>query len=62
MTLSNDYLIAFLRGMPPILARRIKFYQDAAFRPVAAIRVGRVVGWGLAAAAAALAARALTGG
>ena len=32
MTMGENYLIAFLRGLPaPILARRIKYYQDAAF-------------------------------
>jgi type IV secretion system protein VirD4 len=30
LTMSENYLIAFLRGLPaPILARRIKYYQDA---------------------------------
>ena len=34
MTLNNDYLIAFVRGMSPILARRVKWYEDLAFNPV----------------------------
>ena len=62
LTLSDDYLIAFQRGMPPILARRIKWYQDPAFKPAAAIRVGTVVWWGLLAAAVALVVWALIGG
>lgn len=33
LTLNNDYLIAFLRGMSPILARRVKWYEDPAFNP-----------------------------
>ena len=32
LTLSDDYLIALLRGTPPILARRIKWYADQDFR------------------------------
>ncbi len=32
LKLGDDYLIAFQRSMPPILARRIKWYKDAAFR------------------------------
>ena len=62
LTLSDNYLIAFLRGMPPILARRIKWYRDPAFRPAAAIRVRAVVWWGLLAAAVALVVWALIGG
>jgi type IV secretion system protein VirD4 len=33
LTLNNDYLITFVRGMPPILARRVKWYEDSAFNP-----------------------------
>ena len=34
LTLSDDYLIAFQRGLPaPILARRIRWFRDAAFNP-----------------------------
>ena len=54
LTLSDNYLIAFLRGMPPILARRIRWYKDRAFRPAAAMRVGTAVLLGLLAAAIAL--------
>jgi type IV secretion system protein VirD4 len=32
LTLSDNYLIAFQRGMAPILARRIKWYRDPDFR------------------------------
>ena len=35
MTLSNDNLIAVLRGMLPILAQRVKWYQDPDFNPAA---------------------------
>jgi type IV secretion system protein VirD4 len=31
LTLDDNYLIAFVRSFPPILARRIKWYQEAAF-------------------------------
>jgi type IV secretion system protein VirD4 len=37
LILSDDYLIAFQRGMPPILARRIKWYQDKEFTRSAAV-------------------------
>ena len=33
LAMSDDYLIAFLRGRPPILAQRVKWYQDPAFNP-----------------------------
>jgi len=32
LQLSGEYLIAFIKGTPPILARRIKYYADPAFR------------------------------
>jgi type IV secretion system protein VirD4 len=54
LTLSGDYLIAFLRGMPPILAGRIKWYKDPDFKPAGAIRGGNVVVWGMTAAGVAL--------
>jgi type IV secretion system protein VirD4 len=54
LTLSDNYLMAFQRGMAPILARRIKWYQDPAFKNSAAIRVGAVLAWGLLAVAATL--------
>ena len=62
LRLGDDYLIAFQRGMAPILARRIKWYRDPAFRSGLAIRGETVVLWGLLAAAAALLLRAFTGG
>jgi len=31
LTLSDDYLIAFVRGMSPIMAKRVKWYQDPDF-------------------------------
>ncbi len=46
LRLNDDHLIAFLRGMPPILARRIKWYQDPEFQPGAAVR-RHAVRWGL---------------
>lgn len=54
LRLDNDYLIAFVRGKQPILARRIKWYQDPAFSPGAASGAGGALHWGLLAAAAAL--------
>jgi len=61
LTLSDDYLIAFQRGMSPILARRIKWYRDPAFRRAAAIRSGAVLWPGLLAAGIALIVWALIG-
>jgi type IV secretion system protein VirD4 len=61
LTLGDDKLIAFQRGMRPILARRIKWYRDLAFRP-AVSRVGIAVWWGLLVAAVALVLWALIGG
>jgi type IV secretion system protein VirD4 len=54
LTLSDDLLIAFQRGMPPILARRIKWYRDPAFKAAAAMGFGTVVEFGLLAAAVAI--------
>ena len=34
LTLSNDYVIVLQRGMSPILANRVKWYQDPEFNPV----------------------------
>lgn len=31
MTLDNDCLIALQRGLPPILAKRVKWYQEPEF-------------------------------
>jgi type IV secretion system protein VirD4 len=36
LTLSRDYLIALIAGMPPVLARRIKWYADPLFRSLVA--------------------------
>jgi type IV secretion system protein VirD4 len=49
LQLGDNYLIAFVRGVPPILARRIKWFQDRDFKP-AATRVQALVGWVLLAA------------
>jgi type IV secretion system protein VirD4 len=35
LTLNNDCVIVLQRGMDPILAQRVKWYQDRAFNPVA---------------------------
>jgi type IV secretion system protein VirD4 len=53
LRLSGDLLIAFVRGMPPILARRIQWFKDPAFAP-AAIYGKAALWWGLAAAGVAL--------
>jgi type IV secretion system protein VirD4 len=63
LALNDNYLIAFQRGLgAPILARRIKWYQDPDFKPAAAIRAGTVVLSGLVAAVVALVMWALIGG
>jgi type IV secretion system protein VirD4 len=62
LRLGDEYLIAFLRGMQPVLARRIKWFQDPAFSPGLAIRGRRAARWGLLAAAAAFLVWALSGG
>lgn len=49
----KDKLIAFVRGVPPILARPIKWYRDPAFAATV-ISAGSVLWWGLAAAGVAL--------
>ncbi len=61
LTLSDSYLMAFLRGVPPILARRIKWYKDPAFKSAAAVRRRPVMVWGLLAAGVALVAWAAVG-
>jgi type IV secretion system protein VirD4 len=61
LRLSDDNLIAFLRAMPPILARRIKWYRDPAFSPATAIRNEAVLWWGILAATVAFIVWALTG-
>jgi type IV secretory pathway TraG/TraD family ATPase VirD4 len=45
LTLSDDHLIAFLRGMAPVLARRIKWYQDPDFTPAAAATWAKALVW-----------------
>jgi type IV secretion system protein VirD4 len=62
LTLSENYLIAFLRGMPPILARRIKWYRDPDFTSAAAAGSASLAWWGLVAMAAAFAAWTLLAG
>jgi type IV secretion system protein VirD4 len=52
LTLSDDYLIAFQRGMAPILARRIKWYQDPDFSPTLPRRLLQMSFWAVLAAAA----------
>jgi type IV secretion system protein VirD4 len=55
LTLSRDFLIALIAGMPPILARRVKWYADPLF--VIAAAPGRnppPLWWALLAAALAL--------
>ena len=47
MTLNNDCLIAVLRGMSPILAERVKWYQDPDFNPAAPKRRKRSSRWKL---------------
>lgn len=48
LTLSRDYLIALSAGMPPILARRIKWYADPLFAAAAGKRQPPSVWWLLA--------------
>ena len=54
LRLSDNCLIAFLRGMPPILARRIRWYRDPAFCQSAAMRNPNAIMWWLLVAAAML--------
>jgi len=53
LRLSGDKLIAFVQGVPPILAQRIKWYKDPAFA-AGAISGMAALWWGLAAAGVAL--------
>jgi type IV secretion system protein VirD4 len=48
--LSDDYLIAFQRGMAPILARRIKYYEERGLGRVT-INMWKILGWGVMVAA-----------
>jgi type IV secretion system protein VirD4 len=50
LTLDDNLLITLMRGMPPVLARRIKYYSDPAFSK--GVQVRRKVGWWLLMAAA----------
>jgi type IV secretion system protein VirD4 len=45
MTLNNDYLIVLQRGLPPILANRVKWYEDPEFNPGAPRRFNRARPW-----------------
>jgi type IV secretion system protein VirD4 len=47
--LSDEYLIAFQRGMAPILAKRIKYYEEQSSEPVAVN--WKILGWGVLVAA-----------
>jgi type IV secretory pathway TraG/TraD family ATPase VirD4 len=38
LQLSGEYLIAFIKGTPPILARRIKYFADPAFRQAGSLK------------------------
>ncbi|HVS39334.1 MAG TPA: type IV secretory system conjugative DNA transfer family protein [Gemmataceae bacterium] len=58
LRLSDRWLIAFQRGMAPILAQRIRWYRDPAFNPAVG-RGSMLLCWGLLASAAVLAAWAL---
>jgi type IV secretion system protein VirD4 len=59
LTLNDNLLIAFQRGMPPILARRIKWYKDPDFK--AASRVMKLVMWMLVVAVLVFIVRVLLG-
>jgi type IV secretion system protein VirD4 len=62
LSMSDDYVIAFLRGMSPILAQRVKWYQDPDFNPATPRRTKTPSNWWmLLAAAAGLIAWALFG-
>jgi len=51
LQLPNDVLIAFLRNVPPILCRRIKWYEDAAFGGRPRAKPSALLWWLLLAAA-----------
>lgn len=53
LTLSDDYLIAFQRAMPPILARRIRYYEEPSSKPVTGY-MWKILGWGVVVAAVVL--------
>jgi type IV secretion system protein VirD4 len=52
LTLNNDYVIVLLRGMSPVLAQRVKWYQDPQFNPAAPKRRKPSSRWWLLLAAA----------
>jgi type IV secretion system protein VirD4 len=60
MRTSGELLIAFVKGVPPILARRIKYFSDPLFRPGATFWQSAIrgVGWVLVLASLAVVARA----
>jgi type IV secretion system protein VirD4 len=62
LRLNDNFLIAFLRGMPPILARRIKWYKDPAFRTAISHPFVAVVRWIVILAVLAILASVLTDG
>ena len=45
MTLNNDYLIVLQRGLYPILASRVKWYEDPEFNPAAPGRLHTARPW-----------------
>jgi type IV secretion system protein VirD4 len=45
LTLNNDYVIVLQRGMAPILANRVKWYEDPDFNPAGARRRKPFLGW-----------------
>ncbi len=45
LTLDNDYLIVLQRGLAPILASRVKWYEDPEFNPAARKSVNSVRPW-----------------
>ncbi len=47
MTLNNDCLIVLQRGLSPILASRVKWYEDPAFNPAAPRRLHTARPWWL---------------
>lgn len=64
LTMPRDYLIALVDGLPPILARRVRYYSD----PLNAVGIlrpelySRLLWWAVMAGAIALAAWAMMGG
>jgi type IV secretion system protein VirD4 len=45
LTLNNDYVIVLQRGMSPILANRVKWYEDPEFNPAATKRFSPARPW-----------------